>query len=183
MRTCHSFLKSRIALKSKLRMPFNLGNFDTVEDAIKGYKDEDLYIVDCPSPISERVTKLDPKMDAIILPTPTGKKDLEATVKILHSLAVKGYNLSKYIIVITRTSTAKQTALREYQDSFIYLDKLRKINPEKFNFKISSIYFREMTAVRQALNGGETIFETPHPLLNKENKYNTHKLIKEIGEL
>lgn len=184
MRSGLETLKDRFA-ESKARnnhkQMYKLINANSVQNAIDSHTDEELYIIDCPSPISNSIITLIKSVDCIIMPCP-GVKDVRAAIKVMHSLTNKGISVEKILIVMTRLATKKEVADREYQFACKYLDSIRKLNEKKFNFKIFPEYFRELPCYKKSINMGNSIIETGIYNIDTSTKKTIKNLINKTME-
>jgi hypothetical protein len=185
MRSAYETLTDRFNIskeKNDHKKMYKVINADSVQNAIDSHTDEDLYIIDCPSPIKDSIVTLIDNVDCLVMPCPGSVKDIRAATKVIYSLGSKGIPTDKILIVMSRISSNNKSAQKEFKFACNYLNSIKVLSPDKLKFKIFPEYFRELKSYRDAINMGNAIFETTNLGINIETKDKIKKLIKTTME-
>lgn len=177
-RSVNEFFKAREnhnRNSSYKRTMFWMYNALNAKHALDNFNDEQVYIIDMPSRAGQATIDIASKSDLIVMPTCTGLKDLNLTVKTFYELINAEIDCKKIMIMITRYSTE-----REVNESYDFLKSVYD-NGDKYRFILNRFPLSEKVSYRDAIDDGLTIFETSAVSLNKQSKKSIEEIIKFIG--
>lgn len=142
---------------------------NSANEALKGFSDENLCIIDAPSRATEATLKIASKADLVVQPVTAWAKDLKLAIKLFYQLIENGISPDKLVFVLVRIGWAA-----ELKRAKAYLSKV-EVGGKKI--KVVSSTISEQVGYRTAISDGLAITETPYPSLNEAAKAVIHQVL------
>ena len=142
---------------------------NSADEALKGFSDENLCIIDAPSRATEATLKIAAKADLVVQPVTAWAKDLKLAIKLFYQLIQNGILPDKLVFVLVRIGwTAELKRAKAY---------LNKVEVGGKKIKVVSSTIAEQVGYRTAISDGLAITETPYPSLNESAKAVIHQIL------